>query len=82
MPILHTNIGYQYCAKAELFYFISDFQLEPSTTPSSFTFKEYEIVIDTEVIPKAKSRKKQAEELQEYQKLVAEGKAGSLGEYT
>ncbi len=47
--------------------------------PSSFTFKEYELVIDTEVIPATKPDKKKKEKLQEYEKLVAEGKAGTLG---
>lgn len=44
-------------------------------------FQEFEMVMDTEVIPKAVSKKKVDEksELEEYKKLVAEGKAGTLG---
>lgn len=46
-------------------------------------FQEYEIVLDTEVIPKGAAKKKVDEknELEEYKKLAAAGQTGSLGEW-
>ncbi|ODN02177.1 Programmed cell death protein 2 [Orchesella cincta] len=43
-------------------------------------FQEFELVMDTEVIPKGNAKKKIDEktQLEEYKKLVADGKAGSL----
>jgi len=44
-----------------------------------FNFKEYEIVIDTEVIPKEIAKEKSDKsKIEEFQKLVSEGKAGTM----
>jgi len=44
-----------------------------------FAFKEHALVIDAEVIPKPTSKQKSdKDKLQEYEQLLAEGKAGSL----
>lgn len=45
-------------------------------------FQEFEMSMDREVIPKGAAGKKKVDEkseLEEYKKLVAEGKAGTLG---
>jgi hypothetical protein len=45
-----------------------------------YCFTELEIVIDTEVIPKQSTKERsEKEKLEEYQKLLDEGKAGILG---
>jgi len=78
----NNNVNENNIVKLTPVCYCLDFVPEAVDVPSSFNYKEYEIVIDTEVIPKEKPGKKQADELKEFEKLVAEGKAGSLSEYS
>jgi len=53
---------------------------EPEALNSNiWAFEEYEIVIDTEVIPKSKSEKSDKSKLDEYEKLLESGKTGTMG---
>jgi len=55
-----------------------DFKLTTQNAGEQHNFPELEIVIDTEVIPKASKKDKKKNALEEYKKLVSEGKAGTL----
>lgn len=63
---------------AAICYSVPDF--EGSRYEGGSGFNEFELVLDTEVIPKTSKKKVNEElELEKYKKLVAAGKAGSLG---
>lgn len=47
----------------------------------TFCYKEHALVIDTEVIPKQKE-KTEKERLDDFEKLVSEGQAGTLGKFS
>lgn len=49
----------------------------------TYCYKEHALVIDTEVIPKQSGSKEKSEKdrLEEYEKLVSDGQAGTLGNF-